>query len=135
MRIVNHCKTKCKLYTPKFWGISHDPHGRMNKIIFHSSNLSNLEHLLFAWDVSTHFYNLYETFVVWEPIDSRMVPTFLKSFENIFAPKSTCQGKLLGSYDQVSHLFYLSPVNTKKQPFLQIANGHIQNSNHELLYP
>lgn len=56
----------------------HHPHGRMNKIIFHSSNLGNLEHLFFDWDASTHFYNLYETCVVWEPIVSRMFPTLLK---------------------------------------------------------
>jgi hypothetical protein len=118
----------------------HHPHGRMNKIIFHSSNLSNLEHLFFAWDASTHFYNLYETFVVREPIDSRMFPTFLNSFENIFAPKSTCQGKLLGIYDHVSHLFYLSPMNTKnnhssKLPMdifkLQTMNYYIHNMNSE----
>jgi hypothetical protein len=58
----------------------HHLHGRMNKIIFHSSNLGNLEHLFFAWDASTNFYNLYETFVVWEPIDSRMFSNFFEIF-------------------------------------------------------
>ncbi len=60
------------------------------------------------------------------------------SFENIFAPKCTCQGKLLGSYDQVSHFFYLSPMNTKNNHFsklpmdifkIQTMNYYIHNMN------